>query len=37
MYIQVNLIISKFTGLLQNFELSEIRSKGLSLIGNSVS
>ena len=38
-YIQVNLVISKFTGPLQNFELSEIRlkgSKGLSLIGNTV-
>ena len=38
-YIQVNLVISKFTGPLQNFELSEIRlkgSKGLCLIGNTV-
>jgi hypothetical protein len=37
--IQVNLVISKFTGLLQNFELSEIRlkgSKGLHSIVNSV-
>ena len=34
----MNLVISKFTGPLQNFELSKIRikgSKGLSLIGNS--
>jgi hypothetical protein len=26
--VQLNLVISKFTGLLQNFELSEIRLKG---------
>jgi len=34
-----NLVTSKFTGPLQNFELSEIRleqSKGLTKIGNSV-
>ena len=37
--IQLNLVISKFTGPLQNFEISEIqlkRTKGLSKAGNSV-
>ena len=37
--IQLNLVISKFTGWLQNFEISEIqlkRTKGLSKAGNSV-
>jgi len=36
---QLNLVISKFTGWLQNFEISEIqlkRTKGLSKAGNSV-